>query len=101
MGTAIVTESAVSDWQKGGARYAKLTEVVSDVLGPAPVLTFIVAVRHQGGQKSWRSSSAITSGSNFHRSPCSLPIDRDRSATECATGLTNRRQPRAAVALAG
>lgn len=44
-----MTESAVSDWQKGGVRYAKLKEVVPDFLAPASVHTFFVAVRHRGG----------------------------------------------------
>jgi len=44
-----MTEAAVSDWQKGGRRYAKLTTVVPEFLAPDTVRRFFVAVRGGGG----------------------------------------------------
>lgn len=41
--------SAVSEWQKGGLRYAKLKEIVPAYLAPAEVLAFFVGVRSAGG----------------------------------------------------
>lgn len=35
----------VTDWQKGGLRYAKLKRVVPEFLAPAPVRSFFVGVR--------------------------------------------------------
>jgi hypothetical protein len=40
---------AVSEWQKGGLRYAKLKEIVPAYLAPAKVLAFFVGVRSRGG----------------------------------------------------
>lgn len=39
----------VSEWQKGGLRYAKLKEIVPAYLAPAEVLAFFVGVRSAGG----------------------------------------------------
>lgn len=47
---ATMTDSAVSEWQKGGLRYAKLKEIVSSYLAPAEVLAFFVAVSSGGGR---------------------------------------------------
>jgi len=45
-----LTESATSDWQKGGLRYARLKQVVPEFLAPASLHGFIVAVRQGGGR---------------------------------------------------
>lgn len=44
-----MASTAVSDWQKGGLRYAKLKEIVPEYLSPAEVLAFFVAVTSAGG----------------------------------------------------
>lgn len=44
-----MTDSAVSDWQRGGLRYLKLQEIVPEFLEPAQVQGFFVAVRSHGG----------------------------------------------------
>jgi hypothetical protein len=44
-----MTNVAVSDWQKGGLRYAKLKEIIPAYLAPVKVLAFFVAVRSAGG----------------------------------------------------
>lgn len=43
-----MASSAVSEWQKGGLRYAKLKEIVPSYLAPADVLSFFVAVSSAG-----------------------------------------------------
>lgn len=43
-----MTESATSDWLKGGLRYAKLKDVVPDYLAPDLVEAFFVAVAGRG-----------------------------------------------------
>lgn len=42
-------QAAVSEWQKGGIRYAKLKRIVPEFLAPDPLRVFIVAVRRRGG----------------------------------------------------
>jgi hypothetical protein len=44
-----MSESAISDWQRGGVRYLKLKEIVPEFLKPSPVQKFFVAVRGHGG----------------------------------------------------
>lgn len=44
-----MSESMVSEWQKGGLRYQKLKEVIPDFLAPTQVQAFFVAVRSHGG----------------------------------------------------
>lgn len=44
-----MTNSAISEWQKGGVRYAKLKQIVPTYLAPASLRIFFVAVRHHGG----------------------------------------------------
>jgi hypothetical protein len=41
---------AISDWKKGGLRYAKLQELVPAFLSPAHVSVFFVAVKGWGGK---------------------------------------------------
>lgn len=41
--------SAVSEWQKGGLRYAKLREIVPAYLAPDEVSAFFIGVRAAGG----------------------------------------------------
>ncbi len=45
-----MSDSRVSDWQKGGLRYLKLKELVPDFLAPAQIRGFFVAVRNHGGK---------------------------------------------------
>lgn len=40
----------ISDWQKGGLRYAKLKRVVPEFLAPVRLDAFFVAVRSRGGR---------------------------------------------------
>lgn len=44
-----MSESAISDWQRGGIRYLKLKEIVPEFLKPAEVQAFFIAVRSHGG----------------------------------------------------
>ena len=44
-----MSDSVVSDWQRGGVRYLKLKEIVPEALKPAQVQGFFVAVRSHGG----------------------------------------------------
>jgi hypothetical protein len=43
-----MTETANSDWLKGGLRYAKLKNAVPDYLAPEPVDAFFIAVAGRG-----------------------------------------------------
>lgn len=45
-----MSDSTLSDWKKGGLRYAKLQELVPAFLSPAHVHVFFVAVRSRGGR---------------------------------------------------
>jgi len=40
--------AAITDWQKGGVRYAKLKRIVPEFLEPATVHAFFVGVRNGG-----------------------------------------------------
>jgi hypothetical protein len=44
-----MSDAPISDWQKGGLRYTKLTERVPEFLAPATAHAFFVAVRNRGG----------------------------------------------------
>src|SRR5262245_28939293 len=44
-----MSESAISDWQRGGIRYLKLKEIVPEFIEPEQVQAFFVAVRRHGG----------------------------------------------------
>jgi hypothetical protein len=46
----LMTQRAISDWQKGGLRYAKLKKTVPEFLAPVRVDAFFVAVRRRGGR---------------------------------------------------
>ena len=43
-----MTNATVTDWQKGGLRYAKLTKIVPEFLAPDPVRAFFVGVKGSG-----------------------------------------------------
>jgi hypothetical protein len=43
-----MTEPTISDWQKGGMRYAKLTKIVPEFLAPEQVQAFFVGVKGGG-----------------------------------------------------
>ena len=44
-----MTETVISEWQKGGLRTAKLKRIVPEFLEPASLRLFLVAVRKRGG----------------------------------------------------
>jgi len=44
-----MSDDAITDWQKGGVRYAKLRRIVLSFLAPERVDQFFIAVKGRGG----------------------------------------------------